>query len=350
MVIFFTSGTTNLPKGVVHSYSYPLSHIVTAKFWQNVDQNGLHYTMSDSGWAKFFWGKVYGQWLCEAPIFAYDYSGKFIPEDVLQMIEQYKITSVCAPATNYRMFNNLDLSKFDLSSVKDFTVAGEPLEAISYNRFCNSVQNQIRPAYGMTEAALVTGNLINNKNYPNTIGTFNPMYEHLIIDSKFNEVKQGQQGQLIIKPKENVPGILLGYLKDKEIVSPLIDGYYHTSDLVYQDENNNVGFIGRNDSVIKTSGYKVAPPEVEELIMELPFIKECAVIGTPDYLRGSIVTALVVVEDNIEYSEEIVKKIQQYVKSKTSPYKYPRKVVFVSELPKTISGKIDRGFIKKLVS
>ena len=348
MIIFFTSGTTNVPKGVVHSFTYPLSHIVTAKFWQNVNKNGLHYTMSDSGWAKFFWGKVYGQWLCEAPIFAYDYSGRFESDKILNMIEKYQITSVCAPATNYRMFNNIDLKKFNLSSVNDFTVAGEPLETNSYNKFCNCVNNQIRPAYGMTEAAMVTGNLINNENDPNTIGTLNSMYDTLIVDKDFNILENGEQGQLIIKNKNNNPGMLIGYLRDKKIISPLIDGYYHTGDVVYKDENERIHFVGRNDDIIKTSGYKVAPPEVEDIIMQLSYVKECAVIGIPDEIRGSIVSALIVLKEDIKNLEGLKEKIQKYVKSKTSPYKYPRKIVFLKELPKTISGKIDKGKIKKL--
>lgn len=349
MIIFFTSGTTSKPKGVVHSFLYPLSHIVTAKFWQNVNPNGLHYTMSDTGWAKFFWGKVYGQWLCEAPIFAYDYDGRFMAEDILKMIEKYQITSVCAPATNYRMFNNLDLSKFNLNGVHDFTVAGEPLEQDSYNKFCKAVNNQIRPAYGMTEASLVSGNFINYTNNPQTIGTINPMYEYLIVDSNYNEVKDQNQGQLLIKSSDNTTGMLLGYLKDKQIISPLIDGYYHTKDVVYLDEDGNVNFVGRNDDIIKTSGYKVAPPEVEEIIMELPYVKECAVFGVPDQLRGAVVSAYIVLCENCDDNENLIVQIQNYVKSKTSPYKYPRQINFVKELPKTVSGKIDRGQIKKLI-
>ena len=348
MIIFFTSGTTNVPKGVVHSFTYPLSHIVTAKFWQNVNKNGLHYTMSDSGWAKFFWGKVYGQWLCEAPVFAYDYNGRFEADKILEMIEKYQITSVCAPATNYRMFNKIDLSKFDLSCVNDFTVAGEPLEKDSYIKFCSAINNQIRPAYGMSEAAMVTGNLINMDNDPSSIGTINPMYNTKIVDKNLKELKNGQHGQLIIKTKEENPGMLLGYLKDKKIVSPLIDGYYHTGDVVYQSDDGRIHFVGRNDDIIKTSGYKVAPPEVEDIIMELSYVKECTVIGIPDEIRGSIVSALIVLEDNVKNLEGLKEKIQKYVKLKTSPYKYPRKIIFLKELPKTISGKIDRGKVKKL--
>ena len=349
MILFFTSGTTSYPKGVIHSFSYPLAHIITAKYWHNVSKDGLHYTLSDTGWAKFFWGKIYGQWLCEAPIFAYDYDGRFIAEDVLDKISKYQITSLCAPATNYRMFNTADLSKYDLSCVKNFLVAGEPFEADSYNKFCDAVSNEIRAAYGMTETTMLSGNLVNMKNKPGTIGKINPIYDYMIVDSKGNIVDDNNIGELLIRPKNGNIGILKGYLKNKEIISPINNGWFNTGDSVFKDDDGYLNFIGRKDDIIKTSGYKVAPPEVEELIMELPFVKECVVIGLPDKIRGAIVSALVVLNDNIKELDDLKVKIQKYIKSKTSPYKYPRKIFFVSEIPKTISGKMDKGKIKKLL-
>ncbi len=346
MIIFFTSGTTSKPKGVVHNFSYPLAHIPTAKFWHASRKDGLHYTVSDSGWAKFFWGKIYGEWLCEAPIIVDDNLGKFNSDDLLHKLSKYQVTSFCGPATTYRMLLTSDLSKYDLSSISSFTVAGETLAISSYNEFCKQVNNEIRVAYGMTEAAMLTGNFYNEKNDPASIGSFNPLYEHRLLDNKGNITTE--EGQLIVKPKTENLGILMGYLQEGKIVSPLKDGFYYTSDIININDNGKAVFIGRNDDMIKTSGYKVAPAEVEEVLMELPSIKECAVIGTPDAIRGMVVTALVVLNEQWEESAELKDQIQKYVKIKTSSYKYPRRIIFTKELPKTISGKIDKGLIKKL--
>lgn len=347
MVIFFTSGTTSNPKAVVQTFDYPLTHVVTAKYWQNVKQNGLHYTMADTGWAKFFWGKIYGQWLCDAPVFAYDYEGKYNPSLIASMIEKYNITTLCAPSTNYRMFNTIDLKNYNLDCVSDFVVAGELLDKNSYDKFSNRVGKNIRNGYGFTEGGLIFGQFRNNLNNSSSLGTLNPMYEAVIVDSKGNNTNNGE---LLVKLKRNNnPGLLEGYLCDGIVKSPLIDSYYHTSDIIKKEENKYY-FISRKDDIIKTSGYKVSPPEVEEIIMELPFVKECMVVGVPDTVRGQVVKALIVLKNEELKNELLINEIQKYVKNKTAPYKYPRLVEFLNKLPKTVSGKTDRGKVKKLVS
>lgn len=343
MIIFFTSGTTSNPKAVVQTFDYPLTHLVTAKYWQNVNPNGLHYTMADTGWAKFFWGKIYGQWLCDAPVFAYDYEGKYDSNVIASIIEKYGITTLCAPSTNYRLFNTIDLKKYDFSKVSDFTVAGELLDKSSYDKFCNITGKDIRNGYGFTEGGLIFGQFKDSLNDPRSLGTLNPMYECIIDDEENNNI-----GELLIKPKDKFgPGILSGYLCDGEIKSPCIDGYYHTSDEIKKVANQYY-FLSRKDDIIKTSGYKVSPPEVEEVIMELPFIKECMVLGVPDEVRGQIVKAIVVLKNEEMDHDMLIKKIQEYVKSKTAPYKYPRTIEFSESLPKTVSGKTNRGKVKHL--
>lgn len=359
MAIFFTSGTTKDPKAVVHSFNYPLSHIITAKYWQNVSKEGLHYTLSDSGWAKFFWGKMYGQWLCESPVFAYDYEGKFVSEDLLKVLEYYQVNSFCAPATIYRMLSKSNLNNYDLSSIKEYTVAGERLSLSDYEQFTNVVNKPIRAGYGMTEAALISANFVNNLNDPTSVGTLNPMYETKIGNFE-NNLHPKNEGELLIKPKKEV-GLALGYLKDGQVISPLQDGYYHTSDNVCYTDNTQKSentqkvmvILGRTDDLFKSSGYKISPLEIEEALYELPFIAECAIVGITDEkdnIRGNIITAAIHLKDKVESTPQLINQIQQYVKSQTGSYKYPRKVLFFEEeLPKTTSGKISRAAVKKKI-
>ncbi|MCL2370431.1 MAG: AMP-binding protein [Firmicutes bacterium] len=345
MLMYFTSGTTGPPKIAVHNFEYPLGHIMTARYWQNVDPDGLHYVISDTGWAKSVWGKLYGQWLCETAVMSYDFE-KFEPKDILPLFKEYQITSFCAPPTMYRFFIKEDLCKYDLSSLKHACIAGEALNPEVYEQFLAATGVKLMEGYGQTEMTLLTGYFVGMEPKPGSMGVASPQYEMLLQGADGKPAKIGEVGEVVLKPN-GTPGLFAGYLKGKKVEFPAPDGYYHTGDTARQDEDGCYWFVGRTDDIIKTSGYRVGPFEVESVIMELPYVLECAITGVPDPTRGHLIKATIVLTAAKTPSEELKKEIQEYVKKHTAPYKYPRIVEFVTALPKTISGKIRRVEIRE---
>lgn len=344
MLMFFTSGTTGYPKIAAHNYKYPLGHFHTAKYWHNVDPDGLHFTISDTGWAKAMWGKLYGQWLCEAATFVYDFD-RFDAADILPMFAKYNITTFCAPPTMLRMLVKQDISKYDLSSVKHMTTAGEALNPEVYNQFEKATGLQIIEGFGQTESTMIIGNMIGAKHKLGSMGKAAPIYKVRLMDSEGNIVKKGETGEIVVDVSEGAPcGLFTGYYRDEEKTKEVWhDGYYHTGDVAWEDEDGFYWYVGRADDVIKSSGYRIGPFEIESVIMELPYVLECGVSAAPDEVRGQVVKASIVLVKGTEPSDDLVKEIQNYVKEKTAPYKYPRIVVFRDELPKSVSGKIQRN-------
>ena len=344
MLMFFTSGTSGYPKTAMHSHKYPLGHFHTAKFWHNVDPDGLHFTISDTGWAKSMWGKLYGQWLCEAPTFVYDFD-RFDAADILPMFAKHKITTFCAPPTMLRMMVKQDISKYDFSSVKHMTTAGEALNPEVYRQFETATGLQILEGFGQTESTMIIGNMTGASHKIGSMGKPAPIYDVSLIDADGNPVNVGENGEIVINVKDGAPcGLFKGYYNDEEKTREVWhDGFYHTGDVAWRDEDGFYWYVGRVDDVIKSSGYRIGPFEIESVIMELPFVLECGVSAAPDEVRGQVVKASIVLVPGTEPTEELKKEIQQYVKEKTAPYKYPRIVVFRDELPKTTSGKIIRN-------
>lgn len=347
MLMYFTSGTASYPKIATHDYSYPLGHIVTARFWQNVDPNGLHLTISDTGWGKAVWGKLYGQWFCEAAIFTYDFD-RFHADDILPLFKQFNITTFCAPPTMYRFFIREDLSKYDLSSIKHATIAGEALNPEVFEQFRAATGLKIMEGFGQTETTLVAANLIGMIPKPGSMGKPNPQYDVDLVDHQGNSTKVGEVGEIVIKTDKGHPcGMFTEYYKDEEKTTEAwYNDLYHTGDMAWRDEDGYYWFVGRADDLIKSSGYRIGPFEIESVLMELPYVLECAVTGVPDETRGQLVKATIILTKDTKPSDELKKEIQQYVKEHTAPYKYPRIVEFVTELPKTISGKIQRKLIR----
>ena len=345
MLMFFTSGTTGYPKIAMHSYKYALGHFVTAKYWHWVQPDGLHFTISETGWGKALWGKLYGQWLCEGAVFTYDFD-RFDASKILPMFAKYHITTFCAPPTMYRMLIKQDLSQYDLSSIQHATTAGEALNPEVFYQFRKATGLQIAEGYGQTEMTLGIGNLTGNLMKPGSMGKPIPGYGIDLVDPDGNLVADGVNGEICIKTSgEQLPcGLFLGYYQDKERTEAVWhDGWYHTGDLAWRDEDGFYWYVGRADDVIKSSGYRIGPFEIENVIMELPYVLECGVSAAPDEVRGQVVKASIVLVPGKEGTEELKKEIQNYVKEHTAPYKYPRIVVFRDELPKTISGKIIRN-------
>ena len=344
MLMFFTSGTTGYPKIAVHNYKYALGHFHTAKYWHNVDPDGLHFTISDTGWAKAMWGKLYGQWLCEAALFVYDFD-RFDAADILPMFAKYKITTFCAPPTMLRMMIKQDISKYDFSSVKHMTTAGEALNPEVYRQFEKATGLQILEGFGQTESTMIIGNMTGAPHKIGSMGKPAPIYDVCLLDSDGNPVKAGENGEIVVKVKDGAPcGLFTGYYKDEDKTKEVWhDGYYHTGDVAWMDEDGFYWYVGRVDDVIKSSGYRIGPFEIESVIMELPYVLECGVSAAPDEVRGQVVKASIVLVKGTEGTDELKKEIQQYVKERTAPYKYPRIVVFKDELPKTTSGKIQRN-------
>ncbi len=344
MIMFFTSGTTGYPKIAVHNFKYPLGHFHTAKYWHAVDPNGLHFTISDTGWAKAMWGKMYGQWLCEGGLFTYDFE-KFNASDILPMFAKYNITTFCAPPTMLRMMVKEDISQYDLSSIKHMTTAGEALNLEVFKQFNKATGLSIMEGFGQTETTLVVGNLQGAETKPGSMGKPVPLYDVKLLDSDGNEVETGKPGEICINIKEKIPcGLFTGYYNDEEKTKEVWhDGFYHTGDMAWCDEDGFYWYVGRADDVIKSSGYRIGPFEIESVIMELPYVLECGVSAVPDEVRGQVVKASIVLTKGTAPTEELKKEIQKYVKDHTAPYKYPRVVVFRDELPKTTSGKIQRN-------
>ena len=343
MLMYFTSGTSGYPKLAAHNYKYPLGHFITAKYWHRVNPDGLHLTISDTGWAKSAWGKLYGQWLCEAPIFVYDFD-RFDAEKILPMFAKYQITTFCAPPTMYRMLAKQDLSRFDLSSIEHASTAGEALNPEVYRQFQKATGLSIMEGFGQSESTLIIGNLNGNDHKLGSMGKPVPLYDVHLLDIDGNEVDTGETGEICINIKNGLPcGLAYCYEGNPEVTAETWrDGFYHTGDLAWKDEAGFYWYVGRADDVIKSSGYRIGPFEIESTIMELPYILECGVSAAPDPVRGQVVKASIVLVKGTEGTDALKKEIQNYVKSRTAPYKYPRIVEFRESLPKTVSGKIIR--------
>ena len=344
LLMFFTSGTSGYPKMALHNHKYPLGHFHTAKYWHNVDPDGLHFTISDTGWAKSMWGKLYGQWLCEAATFVYDFD-RFDAADILPMFAKYHITTFCAPPTMLRMLIKEDLSRYDFSSVQHMSTAGEALNPEVYYQFEKLTGLQIKEGFGQSETTMLVGNLVGKPHKIGSMGRPAPIYDIDIVDDNGNSVKVGEVGEIVVNVSNGAPcGLFTGYYRDQEKTKEVWhDGFYHTGDTAWRDEDGFYWYVGRVDDVIKSSGYRIGPFEIESVIMELPYVLECGVSAEPDEVRGQVVKASIVLVKGTEPSEELKKDIQNYVKAKTAPYKYPRIVVFRDELPKTVSGKIQRN-------
>ena len=344
MLMLFTSGTTGYPKMAMHSYKYALGHYVTAKYWHLAEQDGLHFTISETGWGKALWGKLYGQWLCESAVFTYDFD-RFDAEKILTMFAKYNITTFCAPPTMYRMLIKQDLSRFDLRSIHHATTAGEALNPEVFYQFEKATGLRIHEGFGQTEMTLGIANLCGTEIKPGAMGKPIPGYGIDIVDADGKSVEDGVNGEIVIHT-DPAPtcGVFLGYYLNQEATEHVWhDGMYHTGDVAWRDEDGYYWYVGRADDVIKSSGYRIGPFEIESTIMELPYVLECGVCAAPDEVRGQVVKACIVLTAGTEGTDELKKEIQNYVKTHTAPYKYPRIVEFRTELPKTISGKIMRN-------
>ncbi len=346
MMMIFTSGSTGYPKLAAHNCKYPLGHFVTARYWHCVDPDGLHLTISDTGWAKAMWGKLFGQWLCEAAVFVYDFD-RFSANDIMPMFAKYNITTFCAPPTMYRFFIKEDLSKYDLSSIKHASTAGEAMNPEVFNRFREATGLSIMEAFGQTETTAVVGNFVGMAPRIGSMGKPNPLYRVELLTAEGEPAPDGESGEICIYVGDGAPcGLFAGYYENEKDTSAVWhDGYYHTGDLAWRDEDGYLWYVGRADDLIKSSGYRIGPFEIESVIMELPYVLECGVTSAPDGIRGQAVKACIVLVKGKQGSEELKKEIQNYVKKRTAPYKYPRIVEFYEELPKTASGKILRRML-----
>ncbi len=349
MQMYFTSGTTGMPKSVCHNYIHPLGHIVTAKYWQQVQENKLHLSVTDSGWAKFGWGKIYGQWICGATIFAHDYI-RFDAKKLLSVIEKYRITTFCAPPTMYRFMLQEDVSAYDLSSVANWCTAGEPLNAEVFNRWLEFTGGKIRTGFGQSEGSVLIADFPWFEPIPGALGKPSPIYDLQLWNNEGRPCQRGEEGEIVICDVLNNPpvGLFIGYYNDPENTEiALGSGNYNLKDVAWCDNDGYYWFVGRHDDVIKCSGYRIGPFEVESALIEHPAVLECAVTAVPDPIRGQVVKATIVLTKNYSPSPELIKELQNHVKKATAPYKYPRVVEFVEELPKTIGGKIKRAQIRK---
>jgi acetyl-CoA synthetase len=348
MLLYFTSGTTGMPKMVIHSYTYPLGHIPTAMFWQNVDPDGRHLTISDTGWAKSVWGKLYGQWLGETTVFVYDHE-KFIPTEILKAICDNKVTTFCAPPTMYRYFIKEDLTQYDFSALKYTTIAGEPLNPEVFSQFKKATGLKMMEGFGQTETTLSVANFTFMEPRPGSMGKPSPLFDVDIVDDKGESCASGVSGEVVIRIGKDVPpGMFLGYYRDEALTKSVWhDGIYHTGDVAWKDEDGYYWYVGRTDDVIKSSGYRIGPFEVESALMEHPAVLETAITGAPHPVRGQVVKATIVLAKGYEASDALKKELQDHVKKVTAPYKYPREIEFVTELPKTISGKIRRVALRE---
>ncbi len=347
MLLYFTSGTTGMPKMVNHNFAYPLGHILTAKYWQNVLDDGLHFTVADTGWAKSAWGKIYGQWLSGCAVMTYDYD-KFIPKHMMKVIEKYHVTSFCAPPTIYRFLIKEDLKQFDLKHLKYCVVAGEPLNPEVFKQFLEITGIRLMEGYGQTECTVAVATYSWMEPKPGSMGKPSPGYDIDLIDPDGKVCEVGEIGQIVIYTKKRKPvGMFNGYFRDDELTKSVWQkDIYYTGDTAWRDEDGYYWFVGRADDIIKSSGYRIGPFEVESALLEHPAVLECAITAVPDPERGQIVKATVVLSKNYQPSNKLSKELQDHVKKVTAPYKYPRIVEFVSELPKTISGKIRRVQIR----
>ena len=347
-LLYFTSGTTGMPKMVQHDFAYPLGHILTAKYWQNVTDGGLHLTVADTGWAKAAWGKIYGQWLSGSAVFVYDYD-RFVPGALLDVISRHKVTTFCAPPTMYRFFIKEDLKKYDFSALSWCTVAGEPLNPEVYERFLDLTGLKLREGYGQTEMTAAVAVFPWMEPKPGSMGLPSPGYDIDLVGDDGKSCEVGEKGQIVVRTDKRLPvGMFHGYYRDPDLTAQAWhDGLYRTGDVAWRDEDGYFWFVGRTDDVIKSSGYRIGPFEVESALIEHPAVLECAVTGVPDPDRGAVVKATVVLAKGYTSSPELSTELQEHVKKITAPYKYPRIIEFVTELPKTISGKIRRVEIRE---
>lgn len=347
-LIYFTSGTTGHPKMASHQHAITLAHIQTAKHWQKVDPNGLHLTISDTGWAKATWGKLFGQLTMGTCVFVYDFD-KFIPDNMLRMIEKYKVTTLCAPPTMFRFFINEGLEKYDLSSLTYCNIAGEALQPEVFNKWYEYTGIKLMEGFGQTETTCIIGNLIGTEPKPGSMGKPMPMYHVELVDAEGKPVPPNTVGEIVVCGEYlNTMGVFKGYHKNPELTQKAwYDGMYHTGDTATRDEDGYYWYVGRNDDVIKSSGYRIGPFEIESVLASHPAVLECAVTGVPHPIRGEVVKATIVLTDKYQPSDELAAEIQDFVKQNTAPYKYPRIVEFVTELPKTVTGKIRRVEIRE---
>ena len=349
MQIYFTSGTTGMPKMVCHNYFHPLGHIVTAHYWQRVQENKLHMSVSDSGWAKFGWGKIYGQWICGATIFCYDMD-KFHANNLLAKIEKYRLTTFCAPPTMYRFMLQEKVEDYDLSSVEHWATAGEALNPEVFNRWEELTGKKIASGFGQTEGTVLIANFEWFESKPGTLGKPSPIYDLHLFDADGKDCENGEEGEIVICDVINNPpiGLFVGYYKNKELTDEALgSGNYNLKDVAWRDNDGYYWFVGRHDDVIKCSGYRIGPFEVESALIEHPAVVECAITAAPDPIRGQVVKARIVLAAGYTPSEELTKELQNHVKHATAPYKYPRIVEYVQELPKTLGGKIKRKELRE---
>ena len=351
LLLYFTSGTTGMPKMVTLPQRYTLGHIVTARYWLNCMDDGLHFTLAETGWAKASRGKLFGQWLCGSAIFVYDFLGKFHPCALMEHIARYKITTFCAPPTVYRFMIKSDMSKYDLSSIKYMMTAGEALNPEIYRQIRMKTGHPIYEGFGQTETTVVCATFSEFMEIrPGSMGRPSPLYYVQLLDNEGKPVEQGETGEICIRLRDKQNGLFVGYYNDPALTETVMyDGYYHLGDLAFCDSDGYYWFVGRKDDIIKSSGYRIGPFEVESALMEHPAVLECAITGVPDTegVRGQLVKATIILAPGYEPSDALVKELQNHVKKTTAPYKYPRVVEFVKELPKTISGKIRRVQIRK---
>ena len=348
MLMYFSSGTSGNPKMVLHDSEYALSHLVTAKHWHNVRPDGLHFTIADTGWGKAVWGKYYGQWLMEACVFTYDYD-RFHPSDILSLIGRYGITTLCCPPTMYRMMMSEDIDAFDLSTLQYSTTAGEALNPDLFDFWKEHTGLTIYEGFGQTETPLTIANLTNSTPRPGSMGKPVPLYNIQILRDDGTVCDMGETGEVCVDIHEKAPGIMLEYFRDEaKTAEAMHDGWYHTGDTAWRDEDGYYWYVGRNDDVIKSSGYRIGPFEIESVMLEHEAVRECAVTGVPDPTRGKAVKATVVLADGFSGSSELTRELQTWVKKRTAPYKYPRIVEYVDALPKTVNGKIRRAAIREM--
>ena len=347
MLMYFTSGTTGMPKMAVHTYTYPLAQIATAAYWHNLDDTSLHIAVADTGWAKAGWGKIYGQWICGACLFVYDFD-RFVATDMLRMLEKYQVTSFCAPPTVYRFMIKEDMSRYDLSHLKWANTAGEPLNPEVFNQFKRFTGVELHEAFGQSETTplLMTSKWMTP--HMGSTGRPSPHYHIDLVDQEGRSVEDGVEGEIVVRLDQGHPaGLLREYYRDPVKTAEVFrGGMYHTGDMAWRDVDGYYYFIGRSDDVIKSSGYRIGPFEVESALMEHPAVLECAITAVPHPERGQVVKATIVLTKGYTPSDALVKELQNHVKYATAPYKYPRIVEFVDELPKTVSGKIQRVKIR----
>ena len=348
MLMYFSSGTTGQPKMALHNYTIAAAHILTGKHWHHLDDDSLHLTVSETGWAKCAWGKMFGQYAAGATTFIYDFD-RFDPDALMKVIQDYKVTSFCAPPTMYRFFIKAGMEKYDLSSIKYSCIAGEALNPSVYNKWYEYTGLKLMEGFGQSESAVIVGNLYGMEPKPGSMGKPTPLYKVALMDGDGNLVKQGEVGEIVVYGEEGrTMGLLKEYYRNPaENERAWKYGVYHTGDTAYMDEDGYYWYVGRTDDLIKASGYRIGPFEIESILMEHPAVMECAITAAADPIRGNVVKATIVLTKDYKPSDELVKELQNYVKKSTAPYKYPRVVEFVDELPKTVSGKIKRSTIRK---